>query len=169
MCSRAMTLPSAVCEDRGVRLRPATAEDCRLIFGWRNDPFIIARGSKQTAVAWAEHSAWFAESLAVADRRRLFIVERGGVPVGLVRFDREVASSTTISVYLAQEHTGRGVGVAAIKAGCRRIREEWDVRRILALIRNDNAASLKAFVKAGFSETADSGRVSDHRTFCQNP
>src|SRR5262245_10322743 len=126
MCSQVMTLPSAVCEDHGapmnkpdiegtcgVRLRPATAEDCRLIFGWRNDPFIIARGSKQTPVAWAEHSAWFAESLAVPDRRRLFVVERGGAPVGLVRFDRAAACSTTISVYLAQEHTGRGAGVAA--------------------------------------------------------
>jgi RimJ/RimL family protein N-acetyltransferase len=131
-------------------LRPAAIEDCEIIFRWRNDPFIVARGSTRKTVSWEEHSVWFRDSLAMPERRALWVVEEDGEPIGLVRFDRDAPTAATIGVYLVQERTGRGSGVSAIRRGCEEIRKRWPVNEITACVRADNSAAMKAFVKAGF-------------------
>jgi RimJ/RimL family protein N-acetyltransferase len=132
-------------------LRPAAADDFATVFAWRNDPFIVTRGTSRQRVTANEHESWFRASLAEPQRRLLFIVDTAGAPVGLVRFDRAEADGAVLSVYLVEAATGRGVGIAAIRAGCARAFASWPIARIVACTRNDNAAALKAFPKAGFA------------------
>jgi dTDP-4-amino-4,6-dideoxygalactose transaminase/RimJ/RimL family protein N-acetyltransferase len=133
-----------------VRLRPCAHADTELLFGWRNDPFIVARGSLNRTVTWEEHRRWVAESLRAPEQRRLFIIENEGEPIGQVRFDRESDRSCAISVYLLERFTHRGLGTAAIAAGCRAIFRDWPVDEILARVRHDNPAGRASFTKTGF-------------------
>ncbi len=149
----------------GLALRPATENDQRTIFEWRNQPFIYERGSLQRPVSWDEHVAWFDASLARPGERLLLIVEIEGRPVGLVRFDRTRDTEATISVYLTQEHAGRGLGSQAISRGCEALRGRWDVRHVLACVREDNLAATKAFLRAGFIEAAPAACPPQHRAF----
>jgi UDP-2,4-diacetamido-2,4,6-trideoxy-beta-L-altropyranose hydrolase len=143
-----------------IALRPAEAGDSDLVLGWRNDPFIMARGSSQRSVGATEHRAWFAAS--IADRnRRLWIVNAGEDPAGLVRFDR-VGLDAVVSVYLVERYCGRGLGVAAIRQGSRLALDAWPIERIIAYVRTDNDSARRAFVRAGFALEAIDSCPSGH-------
>jgi UDP-2,4-diacetamido-2,4,6-trideoxy-beta-L-altropyranose hydrolase len=130
-------------------LRPATMEDAETVFLWRNSPFIVARGSLQKMVAWEEHLQWFCETV-VGSKRKLLIVLVDGQPVGQLRFDRVDDDTMAISVYLIETHTGRGLGVDAIRIGCDMLFTDLSVARIFACVREDNVAAQSGFRKAGF-------------------
>jgi RimJ/RimL family protein N-acetyltransferase len=146
-------------------LRPAEKWDCGLVFQWRNDPFILRRGSSQTPVSFDEHSEWFTRSLASPDERILLIVECDGVQAGLARFDRDGADDAIISVYLIERFAGRGLGRTVIQSACREAAARWQVRRVIAFTRNDNPAAMKAFLAAGFTEGSVETCPPDHRAF----
>lgn len=147
-----------------IALRPASAHDADIIFGWRNDPFILVRGSSQRPVNWNEHVGWFMASLADHEHRLLLVIEYFGVPVGLVRFDKTGAETATISVYLTERYTSRGFGVMAISKGCAAARDILGVTHVLACIRDDNSAAITAFTRAGFAQATRSC-PSGHKAF----
>lgn len=139
-----------------LRLRPATAADEEMVFGWRNDPFLVARATSQRTVSRNEHARWFRETVDGAQRRML-IVEVDGQPAGQVRFDRMAGGDCVISAYLLEPFTGRGVGVQAIRIGCGDIARTWNVGRVFACVRHDNPPGRSAFLKAGFLDIEASG------------
>jgi RimJ/RimL family protein N-acetyltransferase len=100
-------------------------------------------------VAWEEHLQWFCETV-VGSKRKLLIVLVDGQPVGQVRFDRVDDDTMAISVYLIETHTGRGLGVDAIRIGCDMLFTDLSVARIVACVREDNVAAQSGFRKAGF-------------------
>ena len=139
-----------------IRLRPAVLEDAELVFRWRNDPFILARGSSQRPVSWDEHRRWFEETVA-GRQRQLFLALLDGRPAGQVRFDRSGADACVISVYLLEEFTGKGHGLEVIRRGCQEVFRLWGVRTVIACVRGDNARGRSAFLKVGFVEQPRSG------------
>jgi RimJ/RimL family protein N-acetyltransferase len=132
-----------------VALRPATMQDVETVFAWRNSPFIVARGSFQKTVTWEEHLQWFHETIT-GSQRRMLIVLVNGQPVGQVRFDRVDDDTMAISAYLIEAHTGRGLGVGAIRIGCDILFDDSSVARVVACVRQDNGAARAGFSKAGF-------------------
>lgn len=148
----------------GIRLRQAVLEDADMVFKWRNDPFVVSRGSLQRTVEWPEHVEWF-EQTVLGDRRRMYIIERGNKAIGQVRFDRETDSACSISVYLTTEFIGKGYGISAIRDACAEVFRLWNVERIIARVRRDNAIGAKAFVKAGFEKSKTEQCASDHRAY----
>lgn len=146
-----------------VRLRRAQTSDAATLLEWRNDPWVLSRGSQGRAVSPSEHAAWFARTLASPDHLLLIIetAEHGGI--GSVRFDREPTAAAEVSIYLLRPHTGRGLGVAALREACTVAFERWpEVERIVARVLPENAQSLRAFEKAGFDVTRPrSGNVKE--------
>ena len=146
-----------------ISLRPATAADAKLIFEWRNDPVIVRLGSSQREVTWTEHEEWFSQSIT-SGKRRIFIVQNDGVPIGQVRFDLLESSACVISAYLLTEFTGRGWGVEAMRSGCEMIFEIWPIQSVSACVRAENKAVQSALAKVGFEEIA-SKAVPGHKAF----
>jgi len=150
-----------------VTLRPATLGDAEMVFCWRNDPFLVMRGSSQKTVTWKEHLQWFQATVSGSERK-MFIVLVGAEPAGQVRFDRVNNETCKISAYLLQSYTGRGLGVEAIRRGCEVLFRQWGVSKIVACIREDNKASRVAFGRAGFVESSEDGLCpKGHFTFVQ--
>lgn len=139
-----------------LELRPAKMDDAALIFRWRNDPFIVVRGSSQRRVTWEEHRHWFGSSLNSA-QRRIYVVTVDGDAAGQVRFDKRDDLDCVISAYLLERWSGRGLGVRSILRGCDLIFRAWPVQRILAFVREDNPPAQAAFRKAGFAGMAAPG------------
>lgn len=138
--------------ESAITLRPATMDDRDMVFGWRNNPFVLAHGSSHREVGWEEHQTWFAETIS-ARNRRMFIIQEQGKPIGQIRFERENQQDCVVSVYVLREFTGRGCGLEATRKGCSAIFEVWDVKRVVACVRFDNPAGRSVFLKAGFRET----------------
>jgi UDP-2,4-diacetamido-2,4,6-trideoxy-beta-L-altropyranose hydrolase len=131
-----------------VRLRPARTADADRVMEWRNDGDAVRFSVTGRPVSKAEHRRWFTALLA--DRHvRLWIAEEAGVAVGQVRLD--VTDGTgTVSIAVAREHRGRGMAVSMLRAMIEVVAADGDLRRMTALIHPDNAASLRAFERAGF-------------------
>jgi len=138
-------------EDR-ILLRRAEREDAEMVFKWRNDPYLIARGSSQHVVTWAEHQKWFEES-ELSNNRVMFIIQKGSLPVGQIRFDRLDKGACVVSIYLLKEFTHKGYGVLAIRYGCQEIFSLWEIQEVVAYVRQDNPAARDAFIKAEFIDT----------------
>lgn len=155
----AKTVPTSDpgCEERLGRsnfaLRPLGEIDRERILAWRNDPFIIERSSSRRAVTREEHDAWF-DGILHSSESLGFIVEWNGNAIGQVRFDRDAPGRCIITAYLLQPHTGKGLGVEAIRRACSIVRQQWPNHRIVAFVRADNPSGQSAFRKAGFVDSA---------------
>ena len=149
--------------DNAVRIRPAEAADMKQVYQWRNDPWIVERGSLNRTVTKEEHEAWFQESLK-SDVRQLFIVEIDGVRAGQIRFDLQNEGRCRVSLYVMQDYTGQGFGVEALTLGCQAIAKVWSVSFVVAEILPTNTSSQVAFRKAGFVQSDDVS-AEDHLIF----
>lgn len=131
-------------------LRIAVKQDAKLIFEWRNDPWIIQKGSLNKTVTWEEHENWFL-SLIDDPLRHMFIIEVDGKPAGQVRFmSMDHKSMAEISIYLMQDFINKGLGVRALKEACEQITSYLNINHAIAYILEKNQQSKKAFLKAGF-------------------
>jgi RimJ/RimL family protein N-acetyltransferase len=134
-----------------VSLRPAAAADCRRIWLWRNDDDTRRASLDSAPIPWETHERWFGEALA-SDRRKIFVVVAEGRDAGVVRLDLD-GGRGTVSIHLAPERRGQGLGPAALDALAEVAFDALGVAELIALVKPDNQASLSAFAKAGFSVT----------------
>lgn len=133
-----------------VTIVPASHEDSPFLLAWRNDPVSIAASITPSRVEPADHDAWFARVLADIDRRILIARDRSGARLGMVRFDRSDGIAT-VSINLAPETRGRRLSVPVLQAGIEAIIGEWGrPLRLVAEIREENAASIALFERVGF-------------------
>jgi len=130
-------------------IRPLVKDDATMLFHWRNDPFIVSLGSLQRQVTWEEHSAWVSKVLE-RNRTRVFIIEKGHQSVGQIRFDIHDNHTAVASIYLLQPHTGKGLGHKAIRLGTEHITSQYDIDKVSAYVKYDNAGSKRSFEKAGY-------------------
>lgn len=136
-----------------VTLRPATDDDCRRIFDWQTAPGMRRYFHNPDPPTWPDHQNWFGETLRRPDRLLLMVALAGGAPVGLVRLDCTSDRDIDVSILIAREAQGHGVGVAALRV-LRRIAPFAD---LLAEVYAANEKSSRIFQAAGFLGPAPGG------------
>lgn len=138
-----------------VELRPAAPADAALLLAWANDPLTRWASSDRPVIEPAEHAAWLERGLAATDRSWMWIGERDGRAIGVVRFERRTGDDAEVSITVAPEQRGRGVGAALLASGIDTFDAVAGPTRLIARIRSDHAASLALFAGAGFTRTDD--------------
>ncbi|MGF1609141.1 MAG: UDP-2,4-diacetamido-2,4,6-trideoxy-beta-L-altropyranose hydrolase [Kiloniellales bacterium] len=146
-----------------VSLRLARGDDCETLFHWQSAPGLRRWFRNAQAPTWDEHQAWFQQRLRQLDGS-LYVVERDGRPVGVVRLDGRDDDRFELSVLVAPELTGMGIGTAALRSARRLFRGT----EMVAEVHQDNQPSHKAFQRAGFRLNGSGRYVSaaargDHR------
>ena len=141
-----------------MRVRPARLEDAERLLTWRNDPETRRASFSTEAIARPDHLAWLARRLADPGVALLVGEEPDGVPVGQVRLDR-AGDAALVSIVVAPEARGRGVGARLLGAAVRDRPLPVPVRALRAEVRPDNPASLRIFAHAGFAEVARDARA----------
>lgn len=136
-----------------VRLRPARAADADRLFIWRNDPETRRASFNGAEVTRLEHERWLASALVRPDRR-LYVALVDGVEAGAVRLDL-AGEEAEVSVTVAPEWRGRGVGGLALRAVAAEAFGALGLHRLTAKIKQSNPASRGAFERAGFRVIAD--------------
>jgi RimJ/RimL family protein N-acetyltransferase len=141
-----------------LRLRPTTAEDCRLAFDLANDPATRRASFQSRPIAWDEHVAWFTARIADTASPYFVVLAEDDSAVALARFDRRDANEALISFVLAPGWRGRGLAAPAIRLATREASAEGRFTRVWAEIKLDNERSLKAFAHAGYGDATTSER-----------
>jgi RimJ/RimL family protein N-acetyltransferase len=132
-----------------LRLTPATLADADLLLAWANDPATRAASFGRAEIARDAHVAWLAASLADPDRR-LWVAHEDGRPVGQVRIDRSPDLVGTVSIGLAPDARGRGLGREVLRLALVRAAQELRIRRARAVVLRSNVPSRRLFEGAGF-------------------
>lgn len=146
-------LPGLV--DPGLVARPATLQDARLLWRWRNDPVTRAGSRNPEPVPWPEHLAWLGSSLTREDRLLLVLEDEAG-PVGTVRWDldqdlrQEGEHEWEVSITVAPERRGHSLSRPILRAAEVALSEVSPSRATgltayLAMVHIDNQASLRLF------------------------
>lgn len=138
-----------------VVLRPAHPDDAARLFAWANDPVARAVSFRDAPIAWETHIAWLTAALA-DPRRRLYVAEQDGTPVGTARLDHDAddARVAVVSLNIAPEARGRGVGRALLEALADAARAHG-FTQLRAFVKATNDASAKAFVATGYARVAE--------------
>lgn len=130
-------------------MRPAARDDCELLWRWANDPLARAASFDSRQIEWDEHVAWFQARLN-DDSSRIYVVEESAQAVGVLRFELEERGNAVVSINIAPDARGRGLGPVALRQGCALVSERDAVTSVTAYIKADNVASRRAFDQAGF-------------------
>ncbi len=135
-----------------INLTKAGTTDINDMFEWRNHPDIRENFFNQELLSWDEHEKWFTSKLKDPDAT-VYMAYYRKEKIGTIRFERENSMIKT-SVMLNPLFLGKGLGPKVIKLGVERfIMEKKPDMQIIAEIKKDNIASIKAFQKADFKKS----------------
>lgn len=134
---------------RSLFLRPATPDDARRAFDWRNDPATRTVSRNAAALDWDAHAAWFDQALA-DPTRQLFVGYVGDVPVGFIRLDKSDGHDVEVSLYLDPALHGLGLGGPLLRAVEPHVP---DGAAILAEVLGGNETSARLFAANGYRAT----------------
>jgi len=135
-------------KESALNLRAANIDDCYLVWEWANDPVTRVQSFTSDPIHWQDHLLWF-ESTLSDPNSFIYIVIHNELPVGLIRFHKR-KNDATISISVAPGHRGRGYSSEIIKMGTQKIFNVTGVETVHAYVKVSNAASKRAFAKAGF-------------------
>ncbi len=135
-----------------VTLRPADNSDSGTLWAWRNDLVTRQFSARQDEVSWEDHRRWFAGVLSDPARTVLIASDHAGERVGMVRFDSGGGIDAVISVNIAPDRRGQGIGQLVLHEALAWHASVAPGLPITALIRTSNEASIRLFAAEGFTE-----------------
>lgn len=144
--------------EASVVLRPVTVDDRDLLLAWARDPVTRSASFHPGDIDGATHAAWLDRRLADAGGR-IWIGVVDGRPIGQVRVDRDADARGEVGISVAPEARGRGLAGPLLRAGMERARTELGVTEFVALVRPENAVSLRLFGSAGFVDVGAGERA----------
>lgn len=131
-----------------VWIRPALPADSRFVLDLRNDADAVRFSVSGERVDGPAHERWYSQRL-VDPSSRIWIVMLGPERVGQIRVDVECGTGV-VSIAIAAERRGQGLGGAALSALQRALHADLQVLQLVATIERANEASLRTFRSAGF-------------------
>lgn len=139
-----------------LHLRPAEPGDARWVHVWANDPETRAASFSTGEIALDDHLEWFARQLAAMGQHLLIAEDAAKQRVAFVRLDARGHDDggSTISINVDPSQRGQGTGTAVLEVASR-YATGLGLKKIEALVRPDNHASVRAFEKAGYARAGE--------------
>lgn len=135
------------------RMRPARAEDARLLWEWANDPLVLAMAFDPKPLPWEPYQQWFLQRLADGQSWFAILETADAQPVGQVRFDAG-PEGVEMDYAIAGPFRGQGYGAALLTQAMRLARTRWSAdTRVIARVLTRNPRSLELCRRAGFALT----------------
>lgn len=150
-----------------VTVREAREEDARLYFEWANDPVVRQMAFHTEPIPWEDHRAWFGRKIDAADSL-LLLCYKDGQPVGQVRFDLTDRQEAEIDISVAQEHRGKGMGVAMLNAATAYAHDTKGFDCFIAEVKAENIPSRRMFAAGGFKQTGITDGISHFKRIVHN-
>ena len=133
-----------------LRARQVKENDLMLIFDWINDPLTRRMSFNQEPIPLETHKEEFSKVLNQQNTHLLIVEqhEESGkwIPIGQVQINKD----GEITMSLASEFRGQHLAKPVIKTGIAYIRRDPSINKLVAHIKQENVASVKAFERAGF-------------------
>jgi len=132
-----------------LELRPVKREDLKKILGWRNDPEVRTNSITQHIISLDEHTRYWNRFLSNG-KNLAYIVVKGGEDIGVLKLEYHDEKTSEVHIILSKDYRGRGIGEAVL-AMAKEMALKNGIKKLIARIKPDNIASVKAFEKCGFT------------------
>jgi len=129
-----------------VTLQPAAPDDADRMLEWQQHPQTRRFANRQELPSATEHETWFAARMGDPETQ-LYMIELDGFQVGVLRLDPETTDTWRISIYIAPDRHGRGIGGAALALA----HGAWPGHAFTAEVLTENHASHKLFERSGYT------------------
>jgi UDP-2,4-diacetamido-2,4,6-trideoxy-beta-L-altropyranose hydrolase len=139
--------------DDGLALRPVGEDDVLAIWRLANAPSVRRSSLHPDPIPRDTHVAWFRDRLS-SPGTRMWALDFHGLLVGQIRYDRDDTKTAAISFSIVSPFRRRGLGTMLVERTRGLAGRELGVTRLRAVVRRENAASARIFVRSGFSKVA---------------
>ena len=129
--------------------RFAEPQDVKDLFRWRNDEVTRQSSFNIDKISFEEHKKWFEQTLANPKRNLFIICDKQCNKLGQIRFDKK-NDIAEINITINPNYRNQGVGSLALYKSLIIYTNNFNVKQVIAKVKKDNVASLKAFKAAGF-------------------
>lgn len=142
---------------KSLSLRPATIADAIDILAWRNNVITRKMSGSSELISEASHLEWFEK--VIENPKKIILIafdEHIKTKIGMVRFDlNDDLSSAEISININPEYRSEGYGHQSLIYATDYVSVACPTcSGIEAVVRLENAASIRAFSSAGYREVA---------------
>ncbi|MDP8230775.1 MAG: GNAT family N-acetyltransferase [Candidatus Gorgyraea atricola] len=140
-------------------LRKIEQSDREDLFSWRNDKTTRGMSFNKNYISIEKHNIWFER--VIADSNRVFYIGeiKPHRKIGVIRFDKTKEGCYEISINLALQYRGQGLGKVFIREACIKLINEKTVKEIAASVKTENTSSVKSFNNAGFTKIEEKNGV----------
>ena len=132
-----------------IYLRFAEHGDIEDLYKWRNDEETRRFSFNVNPITFEEHKDWFLKSLSNPKRSIFIIFDKNFKKLGQIRFDKE-KDQAEVDININPEYRGKGIGALALIKTSQFYLNNFEVEQLIAKVKNENIASIKAFKKANF-------------------
>jgi RimJ/RimL family protein N-acetyltransferase len=144
-------------------VRHATLTDEDLLLEWANNPTTRRNSFSKARIASEEHHRWFCSRLRNVEGCLMLIVETSnGVPLGMVRFDKE-QDIWRINYSVAGPYRGRGLGRRILELALQRLAGRQEKCPVVGRVAATNLASHKIFRSLGFAALTGRDGIVEYR------
>jgi deoxyribonuclease-4 len=134
-----------------LQLSDVKDSDCKDLYDWRNHPIVRKNSYNTESFSFENHQKWFQEKLQ-SQETTIYIAYSKSKKIGMIRFEDQ-KDMIQVSVMLNPQYIGQGLGKKLIELGVQKFKQRNATdKAIVAQIKQDNVASIKAFEKAGFQK-----------------
>ncbi len=142
---------------QNVTVLPATANDSRNIWEWRNDDLTKKMSIINDSISWEAHSAWYEKYLTNPSGHLYLGYLNSHEKFGICRLDVDANTNIAeISINLNPKYRKQNLSSQLLSKSIEKFREEKNID-LLATIKKSNIASIKSFEKIGFTFDREDG------------
>ena len=132
-----------------LNMRMALAGDVDVYYSWVNDEDVRINSYSTSKITYDEHKSWFTKKINSEDCYFYFFSNQENIPVGQVRIDN-LEDEYVIGISIDAEFRKSNYSTGMLVMACRDYLKKFKNRNIIAYIKEQNNASLKIFLNAGF-------------------
>lgn len=137
-------------------LRPANKEDEVDILNWRNNQLARGMSDNHDVIGADIHALWYKNKLADPKCSIYLAVGDMDKKLGVIRFDIFDTNCSRVSINVAANCRGKGLGKELLKLGIGEyLRTNENVKNLEAMIKYENTISEYIFTQSGFSNRRD--------------
>lgn len=135
-----------------ISFRKAKMEDLLEVYDWSNDSLVRQNSYDSLEIQIEDHKKWFSKK--IEDKNTLFLIALvNNRPAGIVRYEAE-ANFSVIGILVSKEFRGQSLASEILKESAKLYFKQFNLP-VLAYIKKDNKASVKAFEKARYTYFKD--------------
>ena len=140
-------------ERENLRVRPVLPSDSNQLLKWRNHELVRRFSKNSSLILEKDHENWIKHKLDPKNStHRIFVFQEDLALVGMSRIDVNEKSTGEISITVDPGLFSRGYGSSILKQTIQIGFREVNLTNLIAVIHNDNNASIALFTKNGFKE-----------------